>query len=664
MFGQQQLQLPQLQLQQLQQQGGGGGCSNTYSAAGGTGTGTTGTGCCNIINFSYASLGCTVHCEAPSFSEDLSVSNIIHETLEARERGFLSAQFVRTPLDITISFPYPIDVERISVRSKLGTGIAQSLSFYTSQSSFDEIEANAKRLLEQSNRQHSEDTKMAQHPQHSMLSVSKWDTSKERYPGGLETMMKKESMHSTAAASPSGSHLVYNKLVHQSFQFVGHFDDLYQQDKLYTYFCHPSFRGQSQPSMFNGTQPEQVKTFGSNVYLLNNIKSIRIRILKVFQSSCPSIGGIEVWGLPAAQCPQNVVAQIYQSSMALQPLLQQQQQQLLFPTYQTMTTTSTTTTTTTTSQSLSSHPMQFSLPTSKLMMNNDNSTTNNTSALYSPRGYGGHRSTTLGQPASDSDMDVEINDFDKFLQDNPDIVLNEAGVPTKFVDPITLELMNEPVALPSGNYVDRKTIQKLFDNQYFNDPFSGIRITNTQTDYSLQQQIINFHESKKRKRLIKTSRPVQVSVVSSSPTASLTNLSVSDQSIFTNHSSHSNSNDNSLFSSSNSINNNGLFFFGNSGNYNNSNGNSIQSSTDSLNNNHRHHADDMDMNINGAAFFHPLLFNNRGTTGMTNPFHDSHEVTPERRSATFGGHSTKSHPLLKLMSQTSLVELPIKRIKK
>eukprot|EP01133_Synstelium_polycarpum_P016777 gene16777-19950_t len=278
------------------------------------------------------------------------------------------------------------------------------MSLYTSDQSMEDIQTYTRNVMAQQQQQQArQDVQMRS--TNSMLSVTRNDTSKERYPGQQQQQfltVNRPSSSLTTSSQPGGT-MAQSKLVHQCFKYVVTENNLHQQDSLFTYICNPNFNYREAKSTsvvenFNQLpfqlrqqikQPSQLKTFKSND-LLTNVKSIRIRILKEQQ---------------------------------------------------------------------------------------------------------------------DSSMDVD----DHFLlTNNPNIVLDEAKVPTSYLDPITFEIMEDPVQLPSGNIVDRTTIEKHFQNQYYTDPFSGVKITsaNIQVHHTLKSEIQSFiNEKKKRKRLLRNRIP-------------------------------------------------------------------------------------------------------------------------------------------------------------
>ncbi|KAF2072725.1 hypothetical protein CYY_005966 [Polysphondylium violaceum] len=473
-----------------------------------------------LVNFANHQLGAKIYCDGLAFSEEYPIESLLQPEL-VQSHGYLASSFVKTPLDITISLPYPIDLERIGINSKVKTCVSQSISFYVSELTMDEINIksnsnngniNMMDIVGNSSRSIPPFKPQPQQlqPQSSMLSVGKTDLSKERYP------------------SNSPNKIAQQKYSHQQFKIVGSVDNLHLHDHLVKYVCNSDFKSSPIPNQLESkirNPNEQIKFFHSNKNLLVNVKSIRIRILKVFQSSCPALGAIEIWGIPSRLNSMETVEKIYTiNSNCQQQQLQQQIQQH--------------------NVQLNNNNSLFgnnSLLSNFVNSNSSNSSSNNNSNnnshvknnglnipslpividvdsdmdmdMGSAKSHNNSNQNNLNHFKSDNPLSQSISEFsiETFLKDHPEITTNEAGIPSMFLDPITLEMMTDPVILPSGNVVNRTTIEKHFQNSFFTDPFTGIRmrLTEIQTHHVLWNQIQAFlNEKKKRKRLLKSNSQI------------------------------------------------------------------------------------------------------------------------------------------------------------
>jgi len=68
------------------------------------------------------------------------------------------------------------------------------------------------------------------------------------------------------------------------------------------------------------------------------------------------------------------------------------------------------------------------------------------------------------------------------IQRTPD---EEATIPSRFIDPITLELMRDPICLPCKQIVDRSTIQRHLELSK-TDPFTGLILLRHQIEADLK----------------------------------------------------------------------------------------------------------------------------------------------------------------------------------
>jgi len=105
------------------------------------------------------------------------------------------------------------------------------------------------------------------------------------------------------------------------------------------------------------------------------------------------------------------------------------------------------------------------------------------------------------KPAEEVDHLMELISRVEDARKNTKQEEEELGnVPDEFLDPITADIMRDPVMLPSGNIVDRSTIvtHLLSDS---NDPFNRqpLKIEQVIPALDLKSQIAEFLQSKRRK---------------------------------------------------------------------------------------------------------------------------------------------------------------------
>ncbi|EGG13840.1 RING zinc finger-containing protein [Cavenderia fasciculata] len=661
-----------------------------------------------LVNFANHQLGCTIYCDHPSFSDDYALTNIISDNPILKSRGFLATQFTKPPLDILISLPYAIEVERIGILAKTGTCISQSISIYVSDQSMEDLVKNTNQLMTAQSRSRTVAMLDVATPHNLMAPRGKNnDLSKERYPGDL--MMSGGTLYNTNSNTnqSSNTNALYSQLLYRNFTLMSTMENLHQLDHLYSYKCntHFDYRQQIENTSFYPLPPQlneqikqinQLQSFHSNINLLKNVKTIRIRILNVFQSSCPALGGVEIWGLPSRHLTPDIVNQIYhkntitvQQQMQIRQQQQQQPQQFSFnnllnssicissplPNHfssdqqqqyqqqqqqqqqqvQQQSLSSTTfsipiPTNNNNNNHVNPQPQQpgntFSIGTNHSNShshshhhhhhhhhhNNHNNHNGHNNHNNHNNGHNGHttpnntpRRTISSSMEMESDNGSSNGDFEQFLASHPEIILDEAGVPTIFIDPITTKMMEDPVVLPSGKIVDRTTMEKLFQNQYHTDPFSGVRITTAdiKPDNVLKLQIQSFiNEKKKRKRILKNALPTLVASSSSIDPFTTTASSVASSTCSSLNSSLSGTNG---------------FLVNSSGGF--------------------------QLQQGGTSGFEMSMNDNF----LTDHHHQSNESNNGGLIINGEGHRKNSnciYPLSRLLSQTSLSELPVKKIKK
>ena len=87
---------------------------------------------------------------------------------------------------------------------------------------------------------------------------------------------------------------------------------------------------------------------------------------------------------------------------------------------------------------------------------------------------------------------------------------DESGVPDKFIDPITLDVMRDPVVASNGITYDRSTFESLMKRYQGRDPINSSRQLNPipYDNVLLRSEIIEYH----RNRRLRKMRPTHVDI--------------------------------------------------------------------------------------------------------------------------------------------------------
>lgn len=102
--------------------------------------------------------------------------------------------------------------------------------------------------------------------------------------------------------------------------------------------------------------------------------------------------------------------------------------------------------------------------------------------------------------SADKLIDTEIQNHILTVNTDSEQRILPEDIPSQFLDSITFELMTEPIALPSGKYVDIQTVNKLYkceeeESKVIIDPFSGLALGNDYkpvVDVLLRDRIRDF----------------------------------------------------------------------------------------------------------------------------------------------------------------------------
>jgi len=196
-------------------------------------------------------------------------------------------------------------------------------------------------------------------------------------------------------------------------------------------------------------QPKPSSKF-SNTRVLNNVRTLKIRINKTYQGKPVCLGRVEVWGDPSSYiCSDDVLnrvklqfSQLVEDTTNAIVTKQAQPKKLAFKPL----------------------PLFSSMPptTSDVSTNTTHNNNNNISNI-----------------------------------------LQEYEIPAEYFDPITCELMQDPVVLPSGHIVDMATITRHLA-MHKNNPFTAVplRIEEVVAHNRLKTEIASYIQIKKRKRFM------------------------------------------------------------------------------------------------------------------------------------------------------------------
>jgi U-box domain-containing protein 5 len=220
------------------------------------------------------------------------------------------------------------------------------------------------------------------------------------------------------------------------FHYCGTFSDLHLQEKAIVYMVNPTFK----PTSKFGKYAQGLKSgekFIKNLPLMGHVKLIKLRINRVVKFGPPCLKYVEVLGHPSEKC--------------------------------------------------TNENLNFVLSKLELMKRDakaDQTAPNK--EIFKPLPLFASTGVDFIQKPSISQTETKSSPPNEQNED----------IPTNFLDPITLDIMTDPVIVPSGHTIDRATILRCTT-----DPFTGLslNLNDVIPNHSLMSEISSFLESRKRK---------------------------------------------------------------------------------------------------------------------------------------------------------------------
>jgi len=229
------------------------------------------------------------------------------------------------------------------------------------------------------------------------------------------------------------------------FKYCGTLSNLSEQTEgSVVYIENPTYKKTTKYEMFSEVDsppPSNILTkFEKNIHLFHKVYALKLRITKTKNFCPPCIGKVEVRGLPSPICSDEVFR--FLKSVNLSPK--------------------------------KSTPTDAGMRTAQ--------------PLFQPLALFKHLEKEESTTILNMVKDVEMTDFDY-------------DIPKHYFDPITYELMYDPVVLPSGHTVDNATISRHM-TAHSTDPFTGLPLHQKEVvpNQTLKRQIESYITARKRKR--------------------------------------------------------------------------------------------------------------------------------------------------------------------
>lgn len=240
-----------------------------------------------LVNFLHPFFKPRVDCDVVS-SDGYSVGNLVNVDFRESSRGFLAAHFIKPPALLLFQLPFPIHVESMIIKPKVGSQISSGIAI---------LVAGIATKRDPSGKGDTSNNKSTQ------LSKKK-RTEKELLSDSNKVGIKVIGQQGSAicchsyelditAGSVKGEHS-------QFFSQVAWLNDregktIHVQNKLF-----------QQRSPIQGFNPVGASDFQEGEfqrpYLLQKVTHVALKIVRCSGSSVPAIGKVEIWGQPSTIC--------------------------------------------------------------------------------------------------------------------------------------------------------------------------------------------------------------------------------------------------------------------------------------------------------------------------------------------------------------------------
>lgn len=256
-----------------------------------------------LVNFLHPFFKSRVDCDVVS-SDGYSVGNLVSMDFRESSRGFLAAHFIKPPALLLFQLPFPIHVESMIIKPKVGSQISSGIAILVAGIA---SKRDPTRKGDTSNDKSTQPSKKKTTKKELLSDSNKVGISQQGCAVCCQNRLEKETSthipnHSYALDITPGSAKGEHS---QFFSQVAWLNDregktIHIQNKL--------FQERSPVQGFNpvGRLDFQEGEF-QRLYLLQKVTHVALKIVRLSGSSVPAIGKVEIWGQPSAVCKPGVL---------------------------------------------------------------------------------------------------------------------------------------------------------------------------------------------------------------------------------------------------------------------------------------------------------------------------------------------------------------------
>ena len=259
-----------------------------------------------LVNFLHPFFKSRVDCDVVS-SDGYSVGNLVSMDFRELSRGFLAAHFIKPPALLLFQLPFPIHVESMIIKPKVGSQISSGLAILVAGIATKRVPSGKGDSSNNKSTQLLKKKRTKKLKQELLSDSNKVENSQPGSAVCCQNRLEKEtSIHipnhnyelDITPGSAKGEHS-------QFFSQIAWLNDregktIHIQNKL--------FQQRSPVQGFNpaGRSDFQEGEF-QRPYLLQKVTHVALKIARLSGSSVPAIGKVEIWGQPSAVCKPGVL---------------------------------------------------------------------------------------------------------------------------------------------------------------------------------------------------------------------------------------------------------------------------------------------------------------------------------------------------------------------
>lgn len=256
-----------------------------------------------LVNFLHPFFKSRVDCDVVS-SDGYSVGNLVSIDFRESSRGFLAAHFIKPPALLLIQLPFPIHVESMIIKPKVGSQISSGIAILVAGIA---AKCDPSRKGDTSNNKSTQLSKKKRTKKELLSDSNKVGICQQGSAVCCQNRLEKE----TSIHFPNHSYeldITPGSAKGEHSQFFSQVAWLNDREGKTIHIQNKLFQQRSPVQGFNpGGRSDFHEGEFQRPYLLQKVTHVALKIVRLSGSSVPAIGKVEIWGQPSAACKPGVL---------------------------------------------------------------------------------------------------------------------------------------------------------------------------------------------------------------------------------------------------------------------------------------------------------------------------------------------------------------------